>query len=41
MNKININETLLDKELYCAYIFGLPIIICNYKTAKKLLKISN
>ena len=36
----NINEMLLDKELYCAHIFGLPVIICNYKTAKKLLEIS-
>ena len=40
MYKNNINEMLLDKELYCARIFGLPVIICNYKTAKKLLEIS-
>ena len=30
MYKNNINEMLLDKELYCARIFGLPVIICNY-----------
>ena len=40
MYKNDINEILLDKELYCASIFGLPVIICNYKTAKKLLEIS-